>query len=197
MLYPVPVGIVLSYLVVHARWIVGAVLLLAGLSKISHLSKFIETIKLTGLIPIRLQREIAYTIVVLECVLGVCLLLGAKVTLTAALASGLFSSFTFVVFINLKRNNIFDCNCFGPYFQEKITMRTVMRNLTLLLLSLIILQFYDGYLAIETLTRNSPVVESQSLIPFLLFTVAVSVMLTIVITINMLSRNARIIKENF
>ena len=102
MLYSVPVGIVLSYLVVHARWIVGAVLLLAGLSKISHLSKFIETIKLTDLIPFRLQREIAYTIVVLECVLGVCLLLGAKVTLTAALASGLFSSFTFVVFINLR-----------------------------------------------------------------------------------------------
>jgi len=197
MLYSVPVGIVLSYLVVHARWIVGGVLLLAGLAKISHLSKFIETIKLFRLIPFRLAREAAYTIVVVDCVLGVCLLLGVKVTLAAALASALFSSFTFVVFINLKRNNIFDCNCFGPYFQEKITMKTAIRNLTLLLLCLIILKFYDGYLTVETLTPNSPVVAGQSLIPFLLFTVVISVIVTIVITLKMLSRNARIIKENF
>jgi uncharacterized membrane protein YphA (DoxX/SURF4 family) len=137
------------YTVVLARWLLAAVLLVAGISKLLDREGFVQAVDAYQILPVRLARVVALGLPYLEIVLGVFLLTGLATRMAAILAIWLFATFAIAVAINLVRRRELDCHCFGNLWQGKIGLSTLLRNLILVILSIQILIFADGYLAID------------------------------------------------
>jgi uncharacterized membrane protein YphA (DoxX/SURF4 family) len=162
--------LLVSYLAVYARWILGIVLMVAGVAKGRDLDGFDATIQAFRLIPRQSSNIAAHFIVILELILGVCLLVGVGTRFAIIVAAGLFGSFMLAIVVNLIRHNILDCHCFGPYFRQKISLRAVGRNLVFILLCLWAWRFYDGYLTLEGWLLDGATRPDHSLPLFLLLT---------------------------
>ncbi len=176
----------LAYLAVHARWMIGGVLLAAGVAKSRDVAEFVSTIQLFRILPAQLSRRwifsvIARLIIGTELLLAACLLAGLAVELATAVAAVLFSIFTLAILVSLARHETFGCNCFGPYFREMIGAKAVIRNALLIVISLFVLRFYDGFLALDAMLFSRPVARSDSLGIFFLLTVAL-ILLGIIIS---------------
>ena len=159
-----------SYLAIYARWIVGGVFLLAGVAKARDRDEFASTIELFRLLPRRGSTLAAPLIIGLELILGTSLLIGVGVEWTALAAVMLLGIFALAVLVNLVRRNIVDCGSCGPYFQEKISVKTLGRNSSLMVLGLVVARFDDGYFALESWWSGHPAVPSDSVGSFLLLT---------------------------
>lgn len=161
-----------SYLAVYARWIVGAVLLAAGVAKLHDLDSFASTIELFRLIPRQLSTPASHLIVGLELFIGLSLIVGVGVDLAAPGAAGLFGIFALAVGVNLIRHNLLACNCFGPYFREQISEKTLIRSMGFIALCILIVKFYDGYLAADSLLTSNKLASDGSWELFFLLTAA-------------------------
>src|SRR5574341_2543481 len=143
--------LLLSYLTVYARWFVGGLLLMASIAKASNIAEFASTIELFRLTPRPLSRFIAISVIGLELAAGLGLIAGLGMHLAILIAVGLFSLFALAIAINLIRQNLVNCTCFGPYFREKISWRTLVRNVLLISLCLVVGRVYDGFFTVESL----------------------------------------------
>lgn len=179
-------GSALGYLALYARLVVGATLLFAGVVKARNTSSFVTTIQEFRLLPTRFAKGTAAVIVTAEIVLGWLLLVGLFTQLAAIGGSLVFAIFTIAIGINLARHNIVRCNCFGPYFSQRINARTVMRNLVLLGLCVSTLLFFDGAFALDSMIGISSTVHHHSL-PLVILPIAVFVLgLLVVLTAKQL-----------
>jgi uncharacterized membrane protein YphA (DoxX/SURF4 family) len=178
-----------EYLAVYARWITGGVLLIAGVAKARAMSEFVATIQLFRIVPRQPSKMVARLIVGLEVIVGTCLLAGISVQLAVVVAVVLFSVFVLVILINLVRHNIFDCNCFGPYFKQKIGIRVLIRNLLLITLCIWTLKFYNGYLALESWLPDRMTTQNRSFGPFFLLTAVVIFSWLSVLSIKTILKN--------
>lgn len=150
-----------SYLAVYARWIVGGMLLVAGVAKARALGEFILTIELFRLLPRQLSKAVAWLVIGLELVIAIALLVGIGTPFAAAAAALLFSVFTAAIVVNLARHNLVACNCFGPSFKEQISFKTVIRNLLFITFCLFIVKFYDRYFALEAWWSGSSTAQDH------------------------------------
>lgn len=148
---------------------------MAGVAKARDRDEFFSTIEMFRLLPRRWSKAAALLIISLELILGVSLLLGVGVDWAALAAVMLLGSFALAVLINLVRRNIVDCDCFGPYFQERISIKTIGRNSLFIVLGLVVVKFYDGYLALESWWSGLPTSPSYSFGSFFLLTTAIVV----------------------
>lgn len=181
--------ILFSYLTVYTRWILGIVLLIVGVAKTQNVSAFVFTVQEFRVAPRSLSQMLAHLIISVELILGSSLLVGLGVQWTALTAAFLFGGFTVAIFINLVRHNILDCNCFGPYFKEKISPKIVIRNLLFIILCLWVWQFYDGYLALESWLFKKAILQNRPFEPFFLLTVAIVVFGITVLTARTILKN--------
>ncbi len=159
-----------AYLTVYARWSVGSLLLMTGLLKLCNMKEFVSTVEAFRVVPRRLAKHVTWIVVLSELTTGTSLLLGAGTRVAAAAASVLFFCFAIAIGINLARKNILNCNCFGPYFSDRISVRSILRNLILIALCMFIFRFYDGYLAVDGWLPGVTSGESHSLAGFALVT---------------------------
>jgi predicted tellurium resistance membrane protein TerC len=72
------------------------------------------------------------------------------------------------------------CNCFGPYFSQRINARTVMRNLVFLGLCVSTLLFFDGAFALDSMIGISSTVHHYSL-PLVILPIGVFVLELLVV----------------
>lgn len=171
-------------------------LLLAGIAKARDMNEFVSTIQLYQVVPRQLSKLVARLIVYLELIVALCILAGIGVYLATVVATVLFSGFTLAVLINLGRRNIFDCNCFGPYFKEKISVNIVIRNLLFITLCLWVLEFYDGYLVLESWPPGRITMQNYSVGPFFLLTAVVILSGLSILSAKITLKNFKQVKSN-
>jgi len=181
--------ILVSYLAVYARWIVGGLLFVAGIVKLRNVAEFVSTIQLFHLIPHRLSNVAAPLIIISELITGSCLLIGVGVRFAALAAAILLGIFALATLVSLARHNVFNCNCFGPYFKEKISIKTFIRSVLLVALCIWVVQFYDGYLALETWLLQRMRVPNHSFESFFLVTAIAILAGTISFSVKTILKN--------
>lgn len=124
-----------SSLVIAARLVVGAVLLLAGVAKGLRLQGFSKIVGAFDVVSKRHVRLVSLSIVLAECVVGVGLLTGVALRLWALIAAVLFVLFATAIAYNLLRGRPhIPCGCFGTQGLP-INWAMVLRNLALVALS--------------------------------------------------------------
>lgn len=110
----------MQFLTVISRWIVGVLFIISGLIKANDALGFsykleeyfsADVLNLEFLIPLAFLMAAAICIV--EIVLGVMVLIGAKPKLTAWSLLGMIVFFTFLTFYSAYFNKVTDCGCFG------------------------------------------------------------------------------------
>src|SRR5215216_1575502 len=122
-------AIVFQYVIVASRTIAGAILLMAGISKISNHQKFAEAVKNYELLPARLAELVARVLPIIEIVTAVLLLASLLTAWVSLVATFLFLAFTGAVAINLLRGHRdIDCGCFGSKGHGYLTWGMVVRN---------------------------------------------------------------------
>jgi uncharacterized membrane protein YphA (DoxX/SURF4 family) len=131
---PLPRGTVQDALLA-SRLAVGGLLILTGLAKQLDRAGFREDITRYGLVPPRLVPSVAIAVIIAELGLGVSLLLGVGIAVTAFLAAALLAVFTASVSAALKRGERIPCGCFGNKDADLISLRTVVRNASLMVLA--------------------------------------------------------------
>jgi uncharacterized membrane protein YphA (DoxX/SURF4 family) len=103
----------LPLLALCLRWIVGGVLLWAGMAKIPDPLPFVKVVEAYGILPTVLTRPFAVIVPWTEVVMGGCLLVGLWTQSSAFLALLLLVSFSFALGVNIYRGTDLSCGCFG------------------------------------------------------------------------------------
>jgi hypothetical protein len=85
----------------------------------------------------------------LELAVGLCLIFGLLTRLAAFGAILLFALFTGLIIYDLARGRAESCHCFGKLSSEKLTPMAAIRNVFLMLLALLVLLGFDGWLALD------------------------------------------------
>jgi uncharacterized membrane protein YphA (DoxX/SURF4 family) len=116
----------------------GFLFVKAGLSKIPVNHSNIEGVLKYGILGRKQARIVAYTLPFLELIIGIFLLLGILVQITASISLLLLVVFLYAVTLNLLKGRSFECFCFGKN-GTYISILTFARNSVLLGLNIIIL----------------------------------------------------------
>lgn len=111
------------------RLVLGAVLLIAGLSKLTGRAAFRAAVAEYQVLPASLVAPFAAFVPWLEVTLGALLLLGLGTTAAAAIATPLFLSFVLAIAVNLARGRHFNCHCFGSVQSDPIGWPALIRSL--------------------------------------------------------------------
>jgi uncharacterized membrane protein YphA (DoxX/SURF4 family) len=130
----------------------GLVFLSSGIIKVPQRRDFIYVVVAYRVLPARLS--IAYRMVLpwIEILLGVMLLLGVRTRVAGVASVALLFSFTFAVVLNVARGRMeLNCGCFGPRRRDPISVRTIIRNLILVLLGLVASTLGSGQMVPEWL----------------------------------------------
>lgn len=136
-----------------ARGLLAVLFLAASVGKIRDPCGFASAVVAYRLLPRRWVRPFAYTLPRVEVILGLMLVLGWKTRIVAALCGLLLFSFTLAMGINLARGRTdLDCGCFGERHRRKIGGQTLVRDVVLMLLSLQLVLWGGGYLALDNLS---------------------------------------------
>lgn len=141
------------YMATAARWIVGAVLLVAGIAKLQSPKAFATTVVGYGVLPSFVIRPVTLVLPLIEALLGLALLAGVGTRMAGAISAALFMVFGSAVAWNLARGNRVPCGCFGASKSEIIGAGTLLRDAALLLLSVGVALFVTPYLTLEGLWR--------------------------------------------
>jgi uncharacterized membrane protein YphA (DoxX/SURF4 family) len=132
-------GLITNWLATLARLVVAFVFLVGGSQKLLDLPHFYRTIHKYELLPERLTKPIAVTIVWLEVLVGLCLLVDFFTRLVAALALFLLAVFTSIIVLILARGRQVDCGCFGKLYHNPLGLRELGRNIALIVFTITVL----------------------------------------------------------
>lgn len=139
------------YTVTVARWILAAIFLASGLSKLPNQRRFVFIVLAYRVLPRHLAYLYAAALPWIEVVVGLMLLLGIATRIGAALAGLLLLSFVLAVMLNIARKRTgLDCGCFGNRHKQRLGGKVLARNGAMLLLSIDVLLFAQPYLALDS-----------------------------------------------
>lgn len=96
-----------------ARVVLGGVLLAAGLLKYQHLDKSQMAVRAYELLPISLANLLGIVLPFVEIAIGVLLLIGAAIRISAAIGGVLMIAFIIGISQAWARGLSIDCGCFG------------------------------------------------------------------------------------
>lgn len=146
-----PQGNTASVLLLLARVIGAAALLLAGALKVrGGPLPFVLSIDSFRLFPLWSHAPLAYFVPWFEIVVGLSLLLGIWARQSALMATGLLGSFTIALASVLWRGLKVDCGCFSGLFGEgSVTWFSIARNSTFLIATVAVIVFGPGRFALE------------------------------------------------
>lgn len=118
------------------RLVVGAVLLLAGVTKLLDRAAFRQAVTEYEVLPLALVSPFAALVPLLEVSTGALLLLGLATTAAAAIAVPLFLSFVIAIGLNIARGRHFNCHCFGSVQSDPIGWPALLRSAALTIAAL-------------------------------------------------------------
>ncbi|MCE2435712.1 MAG: DoxX family membrane protein [Candidatus Latescibacteria bacterium] len=122
----------LTTMQVIMRLILGGVFLWAGVVKIPDLELFSYTVRAYNLLPEFLILPVTILMPYLECVIGLCLILGFWTHANTLIASGLLIAFTSALGTKIYQGVNMSCGCFG-FGTERASMEWVLLQDVLLL----------------------------------------------------------------
>ena len=112
-----------------ARLIVGAVFIVAGVTKIGHSAELASTIVAFQFnLPAQFVGFAALALPPFEVLLGAYLLLGWQLRIASAVAVALLAVFAIVLISVVLRGIDTPCGCFGPGETDPVTWLTVARD---------------------------------------------------------------------
>lgn len=114
---------------------IGFTALWGAIEKLRSLSSYIDGVGNYGLLPGTIAPAVAVAVLAGEVVVSVLLVSGFFAVAGAALALCLFAAFAVAIGVNLARDNRAPCLCFGASESERISIATLLRSITLLIMS--------------------------------------------------------------
>lgn len=126
-----PTGNVAAHVTYALQLSLGIVFLVAAAPKVRRPSAFAATVAAYGIVPARVVRGIALTLITVESFLALAFLSGWYVTIAFPLAAIALSSFFLAAALNLHRGRTVPCGCFGDG-GEVISARSLVRLATLM-----------------------------------------------------------------
>ncbi len=132
---------VTKYTTPFCRLVVGGIFVFAGIAKIGHIDSLIWEIEQYRILPDLLSRIYGYVLPYSEIIIGLLLLAGIWLRLSASLAGLLTLSFTIAkISVIVRGISIGYCPCFGPFVPLLMVQSFVINVLVLLFVILIILK---------------------------------------------------------
>ena len=126
------------------RLLIGSILVIAGLAKaLMNGDRFYKTVVAYDLLPSWIAKLFAKWLPWLELAMGTMMIFGIWTRLVAAVSMGVLGIFAIAVCVSLFRNKDINCGCFGR-ISEKVGWRVVIRNIVLLILSLLVYTHKGG-----------------------------------------------------
>ncbi len=136
-----------------ARLILGGVLLAAGLLKYKHLDKSQMAVRAYELLPISLANFLGIVLPFLEIGIGILLILGAAIRISAMCGSILMAIFIIGISQAWARGLSIDCGCFGGGGQvapgSANYLPEILRDLGLALLGIFLFRFPQSKFALD------------------------------------------------
>ena len=140
------------------RVLLALVFLTSSLSKLRHPRAFTSTVTGYYILPLHWVHPFASTLPWLELALGLILLIGWQTRLAALTSIALLLLFLAAMSINLARGRKdLDCGCSGKKHAQKISWKTMARNVVLILLALPVALWGGGFLAFD---NQSPATQT-------------------------------------
>lgn len=165
------------------RLILGCIFLIAGFNKSSHPYHFANTIKAYQMLPFKwMISPFAFLIISTEFSLGLLLIVGWQIRATALMSTLLSVSFVLSTGMALRRKQDIECGCFGKNQSRKISLKTFVLDVGLLVASLIIFLSPEStnFLSIDSLSLFIQITVyrfvSQTLLPWLLIIIGTLLM---------------------
>ena len=132
-----------------ARLCVGGVFVVSGVGKFLDKAGTEASMARYLFLPRGSGKFIATFFPPIEFAVGLGLILGLLTRLAALGAILLFALFTSLIIYDLARGKTESCHCFGKLSDDKLTPVAVVRNVFLMLLSLLVLLGFDGWMALD------------------------------------------------
>jgi uncharacterized membrane protein YphA (DoxX/SURF4 family) len=122
-----------------ARLILAAVFATAAWAKLSDLAGTRQAAREFG-VPSAAVAALAFIVPVAELTVAVLLVFGGSAAVAGAVGAVLLlATFIVAISVSLARGRRPDCHCFGRLRSEAVSMRTLVRNLVLVLLAVVVL----------------------------------------------------------
>lgn len=147
---------IVTWAVLALRIVVGAIFIVAGLSKVGHADVFAAQIAGFRLLPQAVIAPMAIALPFLEILLGGYLVLGLFTRSAAWVAVVLLGAFDLAIASAVVRGMTVSCGCFGPNDATVTTWSEVARDAVFVLLALVIALRPPGALALDRRIGNTP-----------------------------------------
>ena len=146
---------VVNALVLVSRLVLGAIFIVAGVSKIGHAIEFATQIAAFRLVPQPLIAPIAIALPFLEVLLGGYLVLGLFTRVSAWIAAVLLLAFDGAIASAVVRGLSVSCGCFGPNDATVTSWGEVARDAIFVLLAVVVALRPPGTLALDRRIGNA------------------------------------------
>ncbi len=138
-----------------ARLCVGGVFIVSGVGKWLDKPGTEASMSRYLFLPGGSGKFIATVFPPLEMAIGLALIFGLLTRLAALGACLLLILFTGLIIYDLSRGKTQSCHCFGKLSDDKLTPMAVVRNVALMLLSLLVLFAFDGFASLDRLIAGN------------------------------------------
>ena len=146
----------MSYVVLVLRIVLGAIFIVAGVSKIGHASLFAAEIAGFRILPQIVIAPLALVLPFLELLLGAYLILGLFTRAAAWIAVLLLALFDGAIASAVVRGMTVNCGCFGPNDTTVTTWSEVARDAAFVVLAVVVALRAPGTLALDHRIGKGP-----------------------------------------
>jgi len=145
-----------EWLSLFLRVTLGAVFLMAALSKLPEGFGFTENVRKFQILPDPVAKVYGISLPWLE-LLGACLLFtGYYIWLATGLVIVLVFGFMLAISVAISRGLDLNCECFGLLYRERVGPPTLARDAVLLVFAFLVLLFDNGRFSLATSINNVP-----------------------------------------
>jgi putative oxidoreductase len=147
---------VVNAIVLLLRVVLGAILIVAGASKVGHAAEFAAQIAGFRLLPQPVIAPLALLLPFLEILTGGYLILGLFTRAAAWVATVMFAVFDLAIASAVVRGMTVSCGCFGPNDRTVTTWAEVARDAVFVILAVVVALRAPGMLALDRRIGNAP-----------------------------------------
>ncbi len=146
---------VVNALVLVVRVALGAILIVAGFSKVGHAAEFAAQIAAFRLLPQGIIGPMAVELPFLEILVGIFLVLGLFARIAGWIGVVMFAAFDGAIASAVVRGMTVSCGCFGPNDKTVTTWAEVARDAVFVVLAVFVALRAPGMLALDRRIRNA------------------------------------------
>jgi uncharacterized membrane protein YphA (DoxX/SURF4 family) len=134
----------------------GIIFIYAAINKLISIQLFAKTVKALPYLPQSLYSVIIYGVPILEFIVGALLVIGGFSQYVGLVAICLLMSFCFIAFTVINKNINISCACFGELATAPLSIKTIRRNLLLILLiSPLVIWNSPSYFSLDSFLHSS------------------------------------------